>query len=395
MNETIAISPEIARLAQRKTSETGASFYSEIARIIVEEAVMNLDPELGLMVEPDSAAAANDIVAGCLGVNDLVVNGKRVDVRAMDADGRVAIDADLIGTSYLSGGTIVVRLRDSRTGEFAGFISPVQWADADTVRESDKAYRPVGVGAPDLSQILANVPPATSKPTSAAPDSSELLKFLTDRSGLTQARRKEIAEWILSDSAVQTKLEQVAKLSSTGTLSRMLSASSAWNVRVEKLATKLAPKFKRLTKEQLKEIVAKTGEKFGGQPEAPAFRQALIKTAMREELIRRLKGADLAKLGEVADKVLSGKTVSQAVGDFVKNKVAVEIAGTIKRQRSRVADFASATADEIGFAFQQMALQPAYATHSQDSDAGVDAINEALMLLEAAELADELKDLEQ
>jgi hypothetical protein len=392
---TIAISPEIARLAQRKTSETGTSFYSEIARIIVEEAVVNLDPELGLVVEPDNAVAANDAVAGCLGVNDLVINGKRVDVRAMDSDGRVAIDADLIGTSYLDGGTIVVHLENSRTGVIAGYITPGQWLDKDTVRESDKAYRPVGAGAPDLTKILSNVPPQIARPSSVAPDSAELLKFLTDRSALSPARRSEIAQSIVSDPAVQAKLEQVAKLSLSGSLSRMLSAASVWNTRVEKLADKLAPKFKRLTREQLKDIVAKTGEMYGGQPEAPAFRQALIKTAMKEELVRRLKGADLAKLGEVADKVLSGKSVSQAVGDFVKNKVAVDIAGTIKRQRARVADFAAATAEEIGMAFNQMALQPAYATHSQDSEAGVEAINEALVLLEAAELAEELKDFDQ
>jgi hypothetical protein len=132
---TIAISPEIARLAQRKTSETGTSFYSEIARIIVEEAVVNLDPELGLVVEPEKAVAGNDAVASCLGVNDLVINGKRIDVRAVDSDGRIAIDADLIGTSYLEGGTIVVRLENSRTGVIAGYITPGQWMDTDTVRE--------------------------------------------------------------------------------------------------------------------------------------------------------------------------------------------------------------------------------------------------------------------
>jgi hypothetical protein len=50
----------------------------------------------------------------------------------------------------------------------------------------------------------------------------------------------------------------------------------------------------------------------------------------------------------------------------------------------------AATADEIGMAFQQMALQPAYATHSA-GDSGVDSINEALALLEATDMAETIK----
>jgi hypothetical protein len=60
-----------------------------------------------------------------------------------------------------------------------------------------------------------------------------------------------------------------------------------------------------------------------------------------------------------------------------------------------VEGFVAATADEIGNAFKQMALQPSYATHSAKGETGVEAINEALQLLEAGELAEQIKKLEQ
>jgi hypothetical protein len=56
----------------------------------------------------------------------------------------------------------------------------------------------------------------------------------------------------------------------------------------------------------------------------------------------------------------------------------------------------AASAEEIGAAFKQLALQPAYATHSADQEgSGVDAVNEALLLLEAGDLAQMVKDLDQ
>jgi len=45
-------------------------------------------------------------------------------------------------------------------------------------------------------------------------------------------------------------------------------------------------------------------------------------------------------------------------------------------------------------AFNQLSLQPAYATHSS-ADSGIESINEALQLLEAAELAEQASNLIQ
>jgi hypothetical protein len=74
--------------------------------------------------------------------------------------------------------------------------------------------------------------------------------------------------------------------------------------------------------------------------------------------------------------------------------VALELASTIKQGRRNVMCFLEATADEFANAFQQLRLQPVYATHSSDPRQGIEAVNEALKLLEAGELALTFKELE-
>jgi len=91
---------------------------------------------------------------------------------------------------------------------------------------------------------------------------------------------------------------------------------------------------------------------------------------------------------------MSGVNAVDAVKALVKNAVAVDLALAIKNKRQATAGFMAATAEEIGMAFQQLALQPAYATHSS-GDSGVDSINEALALLQATDMADAIAACDQ
>lgn len=109
--------------------------------------------------------------------------------------------------------------------------------------------------------------------------------------------------------------------------------------------------------------------------------------------MKKFHGAALAKVADVVEQVFSGKSALDSVRHLMTNTVAVDLAATIKHQRQRAQDFTAATAEEIGMAFKQLSLQPSYATHST-GDSGVESINEALQLLEAAELAEQARALD-
>jgi len=144
----------------------------------------------------------------------------------------------------------------------------------------------------------------------------------------------------------------------------------------------------------LKKHVTVTGEELGGQPEAPAFRKALLKRVSSDEISRRLGGNAAAKMKNLYDQIIAGKSATDAVKQVVKNNAAVDIAQAIKTQRGRVENFIAVSVEEIGQAFQSLALQPAYATHSK-KDEGLDAINEALLLLEAGDIAESVQAIEK
>ena len=149
-----------------------------------------------------------------------------------------------------------------------------------------------------------------------------------------------------------------------------------------------------MSRDRIKDEIRKAGEEFGGQPETPEFRRELIKRLTKMEVEERLKSAAPAKVKQIIDAVVSGQTAKDAVNAIISNKVAVALAVSIKEQRSAIADFCQASAEEIGMAFGKLALQPAYATHSLDPEQGVEAINEALLLLEAGQIAERAEDLD-
>lgn len=399
MTTQVAISPEIVRLSQRRTRPLGASLADELARNIAQEAILDLDPELNLLVDEEAAFSHNDALVAAFQVNDIVVNGNRFDVRIIDEENRVAVSRALIGTRYFERGTLVVRLDNYLSGSVVGFVSSADWQKLDANADDQqvvfmKAQAPSQFALGGTLQQIIEQPAAALHSPPAAPQAFELATFLANRQELIVARQRQIVEGTLARTETWPHLETVVAHWSKGLFRRLLSAGAAWNHRVDKIADKVAAKFNRLNKEQIKAFVAKVGEGYGGQPESPAFRKALLVVLTREELSHSVGGALLQKATAVAEGVLSGRAMADAVKDVAKNRVAVDIASIIKHGRQKISGFTAASAEELSGAYAQMALQPVYSTHSQDPTAGVEAINEALTMLEAGEIAARIAELE-
>jgi hypothetical protein len=397
MNQ-VEISPEVVKLARSRSRSYGVSVTNELARSVVEETVLNLinSSDDGFLIDEETAYSSSDSLVAAFGVNDVVVNNCRLDVRAIDEEGRVGIDRALITTSYLAQGTLVVQSQGFE-GTVVGYIPADTW---QTIDENAGNQQVVHVRAKvepdfDLSKLLISLKGKTKAPSQGkAPDGMELTTFVANRGKLILARQRQIVEATLANPQSWTQLEQVIKLWSKASVSKILNASQIWNQRVERISGVLKAKFAKLSHDDVRKAVERLGEKFGGQIESAEFRKSLLTTLTQEELGKSLAGAALKKANSIAEAVLSGRAVNEAVQDLTKNKIAVDLANQIKQQRRKVAGFMDASADELSQAFQKLALQPVYSTHSQDSQAGVEAINEALTMLTAADLAQQLKDAE-
>src|ERR1043165_3670891 len=110
MASKVEICPEIARMAQIKTRSLGASLTNELARLVAEESVMAIDPEIDLVIEAAHTLTEIDALVSTIGVNGIGVNGREIDVRPVSEDGFIAVPRVLIGTPYLSAGTLVVQM---------------------------------------------------------------------------------------------------------------------------------------------------------------------------------------------------------------------------------------------------------------------------------------------
>lgn len=396
MIHEVEISPEVAKLAQNRTRTMGATLADELARNVAQEAIYSVDPEADLLLDEAEAFSNEDALVAAFGVNDIVVNGVRVDVRPIDEEGRVSINRALLNAKYMSAGTLAVQMTGALNGKVLAFIPAAEWAsiDANSGDQQKVFTRPRIEGHFDLGSTLGGLQAAPGAEEKVAPTPFELATFVANPSEITAKRQRELVQGVLSHPETWPQLHNVVSTWSKGAVRRILEDGSEWNRRVERMVDKLAPKFKRVSREEIKKVVARMGETLGAQPESGDFRKALLSTLTREELSHTLGGQALRKASDVAEAVLSGRAVNDAIKDFAKNPVAVELAMQIKRQRNRVADFVDASAQELSAAFGQMALQPVYATHSQDPQAGVESVNEALKMLDAGELAEGLKDLD-
>lgn len=396
MIHEVEISPEVVRLAQNRTRTMGATLADELARNIVQEAIYGTDPENDLLVDEDKAYSSEDALVSAFGVNDLVINGCRVDVRTIDEEGRVAISRALLNGSYMTAGTLAVQMNGNLNGKVVGYIPASEWKTIDSnAGDQQTVYlRPRIEADFDLAGAISKLSPVEATAANAAPQPFELATFVANRTEIGMIRQRQIVEGTLSNPQTWAQVEKVVSMWSKGTMRRILDDAAEWNHRVERIVEKLAPKFKRVSREDIKKVVARVGETFGAQPESGAFRKALLSTLTREELAHSLGGQALKKASEVAEAVLSGRAVNDVIKDVARNPVAVELAQQIKKQRNRVSDFVDATTQELSGAFQTMALQPVYQTHSQDPQAGVEAVNEALKMLDAGDLAESLKELD-
>ncbi len=391
------ISPEVTRLAQIKAKQAGVDIQYELARSIVEQSIIEVDSELDLVINGLDSWSEISGLAKVVGANDIVVNDRHVDIRTLNADGTVEISRALIGTPYLSNGSLVVSLQGTDGGTVVGLVGPGNWLSAEQLSKDNSVVVKFD-SAPDfdlgttLSGICNRVQVNLPNTVKTLPNEKELQSFASNRDSIIAARQKQIVMSILNDNSVRTKFEEVQEQLNHSQSKQVIKDAATWSKRVETVVDLVAPKFSSLTKKDVRNVVRKTGEIFGGQPNAPQFRKHMINTLTVEQLSKKFAGVSLSKVTEVVDHVFSGKSAMDSVKGIVNNKVAVDIAAAIKTQRNRAEGFVSATADEIGMAFNQLALQPAYATHSA-SESGVESINEALQLLEAAELAEQARAL--
>jgi hypothetical protein len=363
---------------------------------VAEEAVIDLDCELGLLLENELSMNQSDVLAASLGVSDIVVNGHRLDVRAIDEDGEVVITRALVGSPYLSMGSLLVKLEGVHGGTVVGHLSSGAWLKAeDGLRDADPIRVPVALGDFNFAEFMVEL---TNKAILNLPGASKLVNFKTDvnelindRGRLIVARQKQIFSYLCSHWSEETMaaVEAIGYKLPAARVTKVLLAAGRWNAVVEKTSDKLADRFTKLSKDEIRRQVMAVGERFGGEIKGPAFRSELLQQLAASELARS-STVPVNVAQSVLAKVLAGVSAADAVKELVKNAVAVDLALSIKSKRQAAVGFMAATADEIGMAFQQLALQPAYATHSA-ADSGIDSINEALALLSATDMADTIK----
>ncbi len=397
MTKGLPITAEIVKLAQLRSRATGCDVRQEMARQIAQEAIMELDPELDLVLEEDSAYSREDRLVATFDVNDIVVNGARIDVRVLGEDGRVSIPRFLAGSSYMPVGTLAVSFNPDRSASVVGFVPKSDWdlQDKHAGQKEDRLIFRVANGNFDLSKIaevVAKARPLDVKYSRIPLHASDIAQFCGHRQEMKLAKQRDFLEVVLHNESYWADLQYGI---SKPFVRQTLSHASVWNKKLDGLAETLKVRFQRLSKDDIKNSIGRLGEQLGSNIESPVFRKQMLQNLASEELAHSLKGEQLNKAKSLIEQIFKGRSVVDVLKDSVKNSTAVDVAMVIKRQRQRVVNFIDASSDEIAFGFRQLALQPVYATHSSgDGAAAVESVNEALNLLDAGELAEALKAME-
>lgn len=398
MTNRIEITPEMVKLAQQRIRVTGGDVRQEIARHVAQEAVYALDPEQGFLIDEDAAFSRDDRLVTAFDVNDVVVNGVRFDVRLVGDDGRVSLPRFLSNASYMTHGTLAVAFNSNRTASVVAFINHADWELQDKhLRSEDKlVLRADTRGDFNLTDVISRETATVSENHSfSTPSHNDLARFVGNRTDMPIEQQRKVVECAMANPDCWADVANVVSSWSKPVVRKTLTHAAVWNYKMEKMAETVQAKFPKLNRDDIKLIIARTGESLGGQSESPQFRKELIARLTKEELARNLQGEQLRKANAIAEQVMAGRSVKEAVADFVKNNYVVDMAVTIKRQRQKVMNFLEATADELSMAMMRpMMAQPVYATHST-GDAVVENLNEALKLLDACELAERARELER
>ncbi len=397
MTNKIEISPEIARLAQIRSKAVNLSFSRQMARCIAEQAILSLDPELDFLLDGESSLAEVDAIARVVDVNDIVVNSRHIDIALLE-NGNVRLPVALVNTAYGKCGSLIVQMFDTTSGAVIGHVDAGTWIAASEVDANAQfIVLPFVPASFDLARCLqrveAEVPVSSGSPGKQEAKAEDYVNFLRNRQAMPLERQRQVIDAAITSQSVRENLTAISGVV-PDQLPRVLRQSGVWEARIDLIVARLTEKFKAVKPAEIEAVVRSVGEKFGGQPEASHFKQELIKSLAKQELKLKFTPELRAAADAIIDRVAAGKRSVDAVKDFVKNQVAVEIAAMIKEARKDVHNFAQASAEEFGFAFQKLALQPAYATHSQSETSGVDDVNEALILMEAGQLMEELNEIE-
>lgn len=398
MTKEIEIRPQIARLIQRSCQQKHVSFEQELARYVVEQSVMALDPELELIVEADSALSEIAPLPHTTGVNDVVVNGQHIHVISLTPEGTAKIKSVLAATDYLKAGSLVVKLTGSHAGAVIGKIDAEQWqgfANGNDAEEISLNFS----HQPDfsLSDFFQRPCPPVSNQQNTNLKAEDYLTFLKDRDKLPIEKQRQIVSALL-DPATKENFRIAASHHQTASgpvrLEELMREAATWNARVERVSERLVNKFPTLGRQTVEELVLRVGEKCGGQTELPEFRKSVAVELTQVMLKAKLSAGARTFIEPIIDCVNSGKESLAAAKQFVKNPLSLDLARAINEQRKGLVGFANVTADEFVSAFQSLSIKPAYATHSQKENVGLEAVDEALFFLETAQLAEQLKELE-
>jgi hypothetical protein len=401
MVSNIEVSPELVRLTQQRANRFNLPFRKQVARCVAEQAILELEPELNFIVDNEASLAEVDILAQALKANDIVVNGRHLDVALLEG-GEVLLHSALVNTPYLECGSLIVQLDGANRGSVVGYVDGTSW---NVIADMEKSPEVVSIKFAakanfDLAECLQRIEkfhaPNVDKPVAELPKAEDYLQFSRDRKSMSIKKQRQVIAAAVSSAAVRKNIglldvNQGAKADQT---TRVLRDSAVWEVRTVAIVEIVQSRFPHLTADQIVDAVRSVGAQQGGQPEAPVFKESLLKVLAKQELAAKFSPDVKAVMNVFVDKLLAGKSKAEAIGDYVKNKAAVDVARIIGEKREAAHQFAAASAEEIGFAFQQLALQPAYATHSASENTGVDAINEALQLFEAADLVEDFMELD-
>jgi hypothetical protein len=431
----IELSLELVRLSQERVRDHGVRLDNELARQVAEAAIIMQAEELDFILDESATMSQSNVLSGALGVNDIVVNGRQIDVRPLmpvppsdllpvaNPDGGpvapehfcVSIDRLLVGTPYLAHGSLVVQMQTGRpgVGRVVGYITPSAWLKAEAAQngEAQKGinhiFMPVEpVSDFDLGQLLSEI---VQKPIIKLPSISrisdvklEVGELVNNREKLISARQKQILAYLSTNWTDETMalVESVPVKFSRAKVERILGDSAAWQGKSERLVEKLAGRFPELGKDEVQKLVLKAGERYGSQLTAPRYRRALlaemVALCLAKKNAKNPLSLSLGRAQALAEKVLSGISAIDAVKNVIGNQMAVDLAFAIQKQRkgASLSGLIAASAEELGLAYGQLALAPAYATHSQGADSGLDSVNEALALIEASQLAEGARAIE-